>query len=55
MRKLPREPIRKPKEKMSPDTRQIAIELIDKGRVVDGYTLIYLQQIRDLLDKILHR
>jgi len=38
---------------MDPNTDKFAFDLINEGRVVEGYTLIYLRQIRDLLVDLL--
>lgn len=37
---------------MDPETDSFAMELIKKGKLVEGYTLIYLRQIRDLLNEL---
>lgn len=36
-------------KKGTPETDSFAYDLINEGSVVEGYTLIYLRQIRDLL------
>ena len=37
----------------TPGTEALEHELIDKGKVAEGYTLRYLRQIRDLQNEIL--
>lgn len=43
----------RPQEHTNPDIRELAHGLIGEGKVAEGYTLIYLQEIRDLLEEVL--